>query len=1077
MEKEAAKASKGCLMLAMPEAAAKLIRDWKKEHVPDDQIVEDEDWPHLTLLYGFGPEVEASDVLPHLPARPLEVSLGKIKRFAADDKRPDSDVLVIEASGWSIKEKDELALINTDLKKEFDVTSTYKGYNPHVTIAYIKPGVLKELDGGKPFDHESYPCVEVVYSSGPEGKRERTSHFLDTPKTEKAAFASREAARAWEIELMKLLGQTPGQPSGKQASPILSHLMRAGSGGARFLARVPQGKRYFSSPMSGGWNILKTLFNPNFGRWGNRMKLPVLGLSAGTATADGYSWVVDEAKKKYEDIQANSGLIPEEHRAPAMDVAKRFRDHPISTTLKSFVDRDYSKEFPQLPDPVRQRLAGASRDTIRMGVREGIRHIGDYHQEPLSILNALRIPGAKPALKMLDKFIPEVEPEVAPPTSKLQTGYESLLAKQSSPLLISLGIGRDGVPELSDPPVMLKLAYKQSGVKAHLSLVCKSVNTEPTEAQKVVGNYAKGHWSHKGLNFSIENPKGSKRKGKDKDGTPWEITMTATYGYVKGTKGRDGDQLDVFFGPKHSSDKVFVVDQMVGGKFDEHKCVLFTSSEDEARELYLSNYPKDWKCGPITDMTWSEFKEWAMSDKIKKPAAAHARARMRHFAVHEFSKAAFSPPILNYTSVALPMLGFAAGHAAGGMEGAIGGGLGGTAASAMLAYALVKREENKRKSRKVAAVTPKMFASRGSDGRITWQDNPEYQSPTAMQSAVPQDMSWSGLGGVKGIGGGMAATAKKVPGFAGGVSHGMGNISGQVGSYFTPGVGSANIINDVAGFASKGVNDLVNNGGYYKDMLMDGKSNQQRKTMDYSHLEKNPWEIDTSKTMPKWVPSFAQPAVKNLLGTVQGFSNATTGAASRAASGIAPMINKDLRDAMTFDPTQNMYDPATGKRTGYAYKSSAFHGDDGFVKVRDANGNYVKPTDGGVKGMLRHGASSVAGMLGDSLDWAYYDAPRYGRLAGMALGNGLASVAGFPKAMIEGSVNGSLPDLKHKSPFDFFGQFKEDQESNLRHAQDVGNLWSDPFNTPGMAESFVTSASRPLNAILDWKDSLASKFR
>lgn len=169
---------------------------------------------------------------------------------------------------------------------------------------------------------------------------------------------------------------------------------------------------------------------------------------------------------------------------------------------------------------------------------------------------------------------------------------------------------------------------KMASPHAHLNLVCRAVNTEPTEAQKAEGNYAKGHWAHRGLNFSIENPKDSIRKGKDRDGNAWAVTMGAHYGYLKGSVGADGDHLDVFLGPKLSSDKVFVIDQLKDGKFDEHKCVLFTGSEAEAKELYLACYSKGWKCGPITAMTWEEFKTWAMSDKttkrLSKAAALHA---------------------------------------------------------------------------------------------------------------------------------------------------------------------------------------------------------------------------------------------------------------------------------------------------------------------------------------------------------------------------------------------------------------------------------------------------------------------
>ncbi len=73
----------------------------------------------------------------------------------------------------------------------------------------------------------------------------------------------------------------------------------------------------------------------------------------------------------------------------------------------------------------------------------------------------------------------------------------------------------------------------------------QKVNTEPSEAQKAAGNYQKGHLKLRGLDITIENPKGSVRTGKGKDGAEWRSELPAAYGYVKRTTGRDGDNVDV----------------------------------------------------------------------------------------------------------------------------------------------------------------------------------------------------------------------------------------------------------------------------------------------------------------------------------------------------------------------------------------------------------------------------------------------------------------------------------------------------------------------------------------------------
>jgi hypothetical protein len=99
----------------------------------------------------------------------------------------------------------------------------------------------------------------------------------------------------------------------------------------------------------------------------------------------------------------------------------------------------------------------------------------------------------------------------------------------------------------------------------------KPASPEQAEA----GNYKKGHVCVQGLEIAIENAKGSTRSGTGKDGKTWKVTMPAHYGYIKGTKGKDKDHLDVYIGPKPGGLMVFVVNQKKEeGGFDEHKIML-----------------------------------------------------------------------------------------------------------------------------------------------------------------------------------------------------------------------------------------------------------------------------------------------------------------------------------------------------------------------------------------------------------------------------------------------------------------------------------------------------------------------
>nr|DAW03102.1 MAG TPA: Type I restriction enzyme [Caudoviricetes sp.] len=145
-------------------------------------------------------------------------------------------------------------------------------------------------------------------------------------------------------------------------------------------------------------------------------------------------------------------------------------------------------------------------------------------------------------------------------------------------------------------------------------------DTNPTDAQKESGNYRKGHVRIDGMEISIEQPKGSVRRGTDAKGNKWESKMHNTYGYIRGTQSVDGDHIDVFLSDAPLHGMVYVIDQVnpETGEFDEHKVMYGFESEDAARKAYLSNYEKGWKgLGAITEVSREDFKEWVQSSKRK----------------------------------------------------------------------------------------------------------------------------------------------------------------------------------------------------------------------------------------------------------------------------------------------------------------------------------------------------------------------------------------------------------------------------------------------------------------------------
>lgn len=166
--------------------------------------------------------------------------------------------------------------------------------------------------------------------------------------------------------------------------------------------------------------------------------------------------------------------------------------------------------------------------------------------------------------------------------------------------------------------------YAQGGT------VTPQADTHPSEAQIEAGNYKKGHIKVAGLDISIENPKGSRRR-------PEWPPLKHHYGYIKGTVGKDKDHIDVFVHPDTTPDfdgPIFVVDQrkIGNGHFDEHKVMLGFKSEGAARAGYKSNYTKGWTGDQaITAFkTPKAFREWLASADHTLPAAqTRTAARMK----------------------------------------------------------------------------------------------------------------------------------------------------------------------------------------------------------------------------------------------------------------------------------------------------------------------------------------------------------------------------------------------------------------------------------------------------------------
>jgi hypothetical protein len=179
------------------------------------------------------------------------------------------------------------------------------------------------------------------------------------------------------------------------------------------------------------------------------------------------------------------------------------------------------------------------------------------------------------------------------------------------------------------PPALAKREFDQE-VKA-------AVETDATPAQKEAGNYAKAHLKIGDMEIAIENPRGSKREGVSPSGRKWSVKMPDHYGYIKDTKGADGDKLDVTLGPKaYPGSKVldevnvYVIHQkdLETDKFDEHKVFLGFDTQEKA-ELSYDNSFSDGRgmkrIQKVEVLTPAEFKAWRAKRQIE---AATTKAKV-----------------------------------------------------------------------------------------------------------------------------------------------------------------------------------------------------------------------------------------------------------------------------------------------------------------------------------------------------------------------------------------------------------------------------------------------------------------
>lgn len=158
---------KGCLMAVLTESDALPIIGWCDANVPAEELTGDglEHEPHVTVAFGFNHDDGMLEDLQEMVSqtKPVSFALRSITRF---DTNPEFDVLKVDV------ESQDLEDLHYQLREIFGkrLEVTFPDYHAHLTLAYLKKGSCKDLDGHDRFNGHVYLLNSLVYSE-PGSKR------------------------------------------------------------------------------------------------------------------------------------------------------------------------------------------------------------------------------------------------------------------------------------------------------------------------------------------------------------------------------------------------------------------------------------------------------------------------------------------------------------------------------------------------------------------------------------------------------------------------------------------------------------------------------------------------------------------------------------------------------------------------------------------------------------------------------------------------------------------------------------------------------------------------------------------
>ena len=151
---------RGCLMAMIREPHAEKIRQWGSKTISESSLfIEGDDFgrekeSHITIRYGFTRDLtpnEIKEVIREVKPFPIELEGTDIFR------NERYDVIFLKSESPILRNMNEIT-------KKFPNTTSHPIYNPHLTLAYVQPGVGERFRNKVGSKKMAVMCECVMYS-------------------------------------------------------------------------------------------------------------------------------------------------------------------------------------------------------------------------------------------------------------------------------------------------------------------------------------------------------------------------------------------------------------------------------------------------------------------------------------------------------------------------------------------------------------------------------------------------------------------------------------------------------------------------------------------------------------------------------------------------------------------------------------------------------------------------------------------------------------------------------------------------------------------------------------------------